>query len=219
MMEYKRPIGSLFDAQSFDKITDSRNDDTVQLRLEDYSGQSEVEPRSSSNRQIITARPHPDYLLFPVEPPSRSQADRCEYISLKLTPKERSKSHKTTSYSNITVQTFTPLTHDAQNSEQVYSRIETGLDVRLVKGAGGWTMYITDPEQKSYGTMKEATRDDCWLNGRIVGKGRTLYAAKGGSFFFEDDEKMWHGFTPVREDAGTGPDDGGCWSMIECMKL
>jgi hypothetical protein len=80
-------------------------------------------------------------------------------------------------------------------------------------------MYITVPEQKSYGTMSEVTKDGCWLNGENVDMGRPLYAADGGSFFFEDDENRWHSFTPVREDEGTDLDDGGCWSAIECMKL
>jgi len=151
-------------------------------------------------RPEITARLNPDRRIFPVKLPLGSQADQCEYISLKLTLKEQFKSHETRSYHNVTIETFTPLNHDAQYSEQVYSQIETGLDVRLVKGAERWTMYITDPEQKSYGTMDDVTNDVCWLSGRIVDKGRTLYAANDGSFFFEDDENRWHGFTSVRED-------------------
>ena len=67
--------------------------------------------------------------------------------------------------------------------------------------------------------MKEVTRDACWLNGKIIDKGRRLYAADDGSFFFKDDDERWHGFTPVREDERTDPDYGGCWSMIECMKV
>lgn len=217
-MEYKPPSESLFNLGSYDEVAESRNGDSVQLRLEDRSRQSEVEYRSSSTiRPDITARLHPDRRIFPVKPPLCSQADHCEYISLKLTPKERFRSHKTNSYSNVTVQTFTPLTRDEQDIQQVYSRIETGLDIRLVKGDGRWTMYITDPEQKSYGTMKEATRGNCWLNGKIVDKGRPLYAADGGSFFFEDDENRWHGFTPVQEDEKSGLNDGVCWSEFKCM--
>jgi hypothetical protein len=219
MMEYKPPIESVFDLQSYDEVAESPNGDSVRLRLEDHSGQCEVESRSSTIRPDITARLHPDRRIFPVKPPLSSQADKCEYISLELTPKERFKFHKTRSYHNVTIQTLAPLTHDGQHFEQVYSGIKTGLDVRLVKGDGRWTMYITDPEQKTYGTLSQATKDDCWLNGKNVDKGRPLYAADGGSFFFEDDEKRWHGFTPVREDDGTDQDDGGCWSAIECMKL
>jgi hypothetical protein len=217
MMEYKPPIESVFNLQSYDEVAESRIDNSVQLRLEDQSRQSEVASRSSTIRPDITARPHPNHLIFPVKPPLCSQADKCEYISLKLTPKERFKSHETRSYHNVTVQTFTPLTHDGQDSQQVYSRIETGLDVRLVKGDGRWTMYITDPEQKLYGTMNDVTKDGCWLNGKNVDKGRTLYTDNDGSFFFEDDEKRWHGFTPVPEDEKSGLDDGVCWSELKCM--
>jgi hypothetical protein len=217
MMEYKCPIESVLNLQSFDEVAKSRDSLSVQLRLEDPRGRSEVQSRSSTIRPDITARLHPDHFIFPVRPLPGSQADHCEYISLELTPKERFRSHETRSYRNVIVQTFTPLTHDAQDSQQVDSRAETGMDVRLVKGDGRWTMYITDPEQKSYGTMKEATRGNCWLNGKIVDKGRPLYAADGGSFFFEDDENSWHGFTPVQEDEKSGFDDGICWSEFKCM--
>jgi hypothetical protein len=211
-MEYKCPVESVFNLQSYDEVAESRIDDSVQLRLEDPRGRSELQSRSSTIRPDITARLHPDRRIFPVKPPLCSQADHCEYISLELTPKERFKSHETRSYHNVTVQTFTPLNHDGQDS-----RIETGLDVRLVRGAERWTMYITDPEQKTYGTLSQATKDDCWLNGKNVDKGQTLYAANGGSFFFEDDENRWHGFTPVQKDEKSGFDDGVCWSELKCM--
>jgi hypothetical protein len=215
-MEYKRSIKSLFNLQSFGEVAKSPNGDSVQLRLEDPGGLSKLDPRSSTIRSEITARLHPDRRILPVKPHLCSQADDCEYIGLKLTPKERFKSHETRSYRNVTVQTFTTLAHDGQDSEQVYSEIETGLDVRLVKGDERWTMYITDPEQKSYGMMMEVTRDHCWLNGKVVGKGRALYVANDGSVFFEDDENRWHGFTPVREDEKTGL-SGGCWSAFKCQ--
>jgi hypothetical protein len=217
MMEYKRPIESLFNLQSYDEVAKSLNGDSVRLRLEDRGGLSKLDPRSSTIRPEFTARLHPDRRIFPVKPNLGNQADDCRYINLKLTPKERFKSHETRSYHNVTIETFTPLNHDGQDSEQVDSRIETGLDVRLVKGAERWTMYITDPEQKSYGTMKEVTKDCCWLNGKNVGKGQTLYTANDGSFFFEDDENRWHGFTPVPEDEKSGLDHGVCWSELKCM--
>jgi len=218
-MEYKRLIDSIFNLQSYDEVAKSPNGDSVRLRLENPGGLSKLDPGSSTMRPEITARLNPDRRIFPVKLPLGIQADQCEYISLKLTPKEQFKSHETRSYHNVTIETFTPLNHDAQYFEQVYSHIETGLDVRLVKGAERWTMYITDPEQKSYGTMNDVTNDVCWLNGKNVNKGRPLYAADGRSFLFKDDDERWHGFTPVREDEVTDPDEGGCWSAIECMKL
>jgi hypothetical protein len=217
MMEYQRPNEPVFNSGSFDEVAKSRDSLSVQLRLEDPSRQSEVESRSSTIRQDITARLHPDRRIFPVKPSLGSQAGHCGYISLKLTPKERFKSHETRSYPNVTIQTFTPLTHDGQDSQQFYSRFETGLDVRLVKGAERWTMYITDPEHKSYGTMNDVTKDGCWLDGKNVGKGRKLYDANDGSFFFEDDENRWRGFTPVQEDEKSGLNDGVCWSELKCM--
>lgn len=217
-MEYKRSIKSLFNLQSFGEVAKAPNGDSVRLQLEDPGGLSKLDPRSSTIRPEITARLHLDRRIFPVKPHLCSQADDWEYTSLELTPKERFKSHETRSYRNVTVQTFTPLDHDGQDSEQVYSEIETGLDVRLVRGAERWTMYITDPEQKTYGTLSQATKDDdCWLNGKNVDKGRPLYAADDGSFFFEDDEKRWHGFTPVQGDEMSGLNDGECWSELKCM--
>jgi hypothetical protein len=223
MMEYKRPVvESLFNLRSFDVIDRSlkpRNDDSVELRLETPCEQSEAGTRSSITGPTITARLDPDHVIFPVRLPSDSQAGHCQYISLELTHTDLSKLHRTRSYHHVTVQTFTSVNHDKQDSRQFDSRIETGLDVRLVKGDRGWRMYITDPEQKSYGTMNEVTRDKCWLEGKNVDKRRTLHIANDGSLFFQDDKKMWHGFTPSRKDKRTDQDDGGCCSAFECMRL
>jgi hypothetical protein len=221
IMEYKRPVvRSLFNLRSFDEIDrslKSRNDDSVELRLETPCEQSEAETRSSITGPIITARLDPDHFICPVRLPSDSQAGHCQYISLMLTHTDRPEFRRTKSYHNVIVQTFTSVNHDKQDSRQFDSRIETGLDVRLVKGDRGWRMYITDPEQKSYGTLSQATKDERWLNGKKVDKGRRLYAADDGSFFFQDDEKMWHGFTPVRKDEGNGSEIEKCWSAFRCI--
>jgi hypothetical protein len=102
-MEHKSPIESLFNLQSFDEVAESPNGGSVRLRLEDPGELSKLDPRSSTNRPEFTARLHPDRRIFPVKPTLGSQADDCRYISLKLTPKERFKSHETRSYHNVTI--------------------------------------------------------------------------------------------------------------------
>jgi hypothetical protein len=91
-----------------------------------------------------------------------------------------------------------------------------GLRVREDRGS---RMYHTDPEQKSYGTLKSSHEGwlHCRLNGKNVHKRRKLHAAHYGSFFFWDDELMWHGFTPVGKDEGNGSDNENCWSAFRCI--
>jgi hypothetical protein len=193
-MEYRRPFDDrkdeeslpILDLQSFQEVSASEPSDTVQL----ISREPYVR---SSIPALITAKLQDDQLIFPVTPHRSSHADHYTYISLKL---DKSTSRMTTPHTDVTVNTMTPHTQEQDSHQRYESRVETGMNVHLVKGARRWTMYITDPMQKSYGTIADVMGNDNWLNGKSVGEGQIPYTADDGSMFFRDDDGEWYGLVP-----------------------
>ena len=198
-MEYRCPTGGredkesnlIFDLQSFQEAPTSKPCESVRLISRGPYGQSST-PASS-----FTAKLQGDQLIFPATPDRSTHFDHRTYIVLKLAI---STSRPTTPYTNVTVETMAPRTQQQGSSQRYDSHIETGMNVHLVKGARGGTMYITDPTRKSYGTMSDIAKNKSWLNGESVGKGQIPYATGDGSMFFKDDKGEWFGLISEGED-------------------
>lgn len=230
-MEYKCLIGidddgdkgssSLFELRPFQEIANSRKDDSIQLRPEHPYGLSRADSQYPIKGSICTARLQHDRLIFPVtlQPSRQTDHDHSTYISLQFKASLSSSPRTTTPYQGVTVQYLSPSPrrNDDQNSIQIYdSKSEIGRDVHLVMGIDYWTVYITNPNQRSYGSIPSIGDED-WLKSKTVGEGQTPSAAEDGSLFFQDYLGEWFGLQPVgqeqAEDEKASLNEGKCWTF------